>query len=96
MVTAPICDDDRVVLVASNAGDYRQPAWYLNVLADPVVHITFDGMTWQARARVATAAERAQLWPTVVAANSGYAQYQDKTEREIPLVIVEPRGNPDG
>jgi deazaflavin-dependent oxidoreductase (nitroreductase family) len=90
MLTAPICDDDRIVLVASNAGDYRHPAWYLNLLADPVVEVMVDGRTWRTRARIATAAERAEWWPTVVAMNPGYAQYQDKTDREIPLVILDP------
>jgi deazaflavin-dependent oxidoreductase (nitroreductase family) len=88
MLTSPVWDDDRVVLVASNAGDYRHPAWYLNLLSDPVVSVGMDGRTWTARARVAGPGERAELWPQVAKANPGYEQYQAKTDREIPLVII--------
>jgi deazaflavin-dependent oxidoreductase (nitroreductase family) len=88
MLTAPIYDTDHVVLVASNAGDHRNPAWYLNLLAEPVVSVTMDGVTWTARARPATPEEGAALWPRIVAANPGYGQYQAKTARQIGLVIV--------
>jgi deazaflavin-dependent oxidoreductase (nitroreductase family) len=89
MLTAPIRDDKQIVLVGSNAGDYRHPAWYLNLLADPKVTVMTGGRTWQTKARVASSAERKRLWPKVVAVNPGYAQYQDKTDREIPLVILD-------
>jgi deazaflavin-dependent oxidoreductase (nitroreductase family) len=88
MLTAPISDADGVVLVASNAGDHRNPAWYLNLLAHPVVSVMMDGQTWTARARVATAEERAELWPRIKTVNPGYGQYEAKTLREIGLVIV--------
>jgi len=88
MLTAPVCEADRLVLVASNAGDHRHPAWYLNLLASPVVSVTMDGETWTTEARPATAEERAELWPRVLSSNPGYGQYQEKTDRQIGLVIV--------
>jgi deazaflavin-dependent oxidoreductase (nitroreductase family) len=93
MLTAPVCEAGYLVLVASNAGDHRHPAWYLNLMANPDVSATMDGDTWTARARPATPEERAELWPRVVAANAGYGQYQAKTPRQIGLVIV-PRAAP--
>lgn len=88
MLTAPICETNRIVVVASNAGDYRHPAWYVNMQANPEVTVMMDGRTWQTIGRLATAAERDELWPEVVEVNPGYAQYQAKTQREIPLVIL--------
>jgi deazaflavin-dependent oxidoreductase (nitroreductase family) len=92
MLTTPICEPDYLVLVASNAGDHRPPAWYLNLLAHPMVSVTMDGQTWTAPARAATPDERSRLWPRVRDANPGYDQYQAKTGRQIALVIVPRRG----
>jgi deazaflavin-dependent oxidoreductase (nitroreductase family) len=91
MLTAPIVEDDRVVLVASYGGDDREPSWSHNLRANPEVEITMDGATKPMRARIANAEERADLWPRVTSTYKGYAGYQTKTEREIPLVILEPR-----
>ena len=91
MLTAPIVEDGRVVLVASYGGDDREPNWSQNLRANPDVEITMDGATKPMRARIATAAERAELWPRVTSTYKGYAGYQTKTEREIPLVILEAR-----
>lgn len=90
MLTAPILEPDRMVLVASFGGDDRHPAWYLNLRADPKVTVTFAGSTRVMSARVASEAERAELWPRVTKVNPGYAKYQTRTSRTIPLVIVEP------
>jgi len=90
MLTAPIVEDRRIVLVGSWGGDDRHPMWFLNLQANPDVEITRAGGTRPYRARVATPAERAELWPRVTAAYKGYAGYQERTEREIPLVICEP------
>jgi len=90
MLTSPVQDGDRMVLVASNGGDDRHTNWYLNLRDDPNVEITMDGRTRPMRARVASADEKAELWPRVVAAHRGYAQYQTRTNRDIPLVILEP------
>ena len=91
VLSAPVIDGDRVVLVASKGGDDRHPGWYRNLVADPAVELTVHGVTRPMTARTADAGERAELWPRVVAAYGGYAAYQRRTTREIPLVICEPR-----
>lgn len=91
MLTTPVHDDERIVLVASKGGDDRHPDWYRNLVANPDVEITLDGRRRPMRARTATPEEKAELWPQVVAAYKGYAGYQRRTERDIPLVICEPR-----
>jgi deazaflavin-dependent oxidoreductase (nitroreductase family) len=90
MLTSPVQDGDRMVLVASNGGDDRHTSWFLNLRDDPKVEVTMDGRTRPMRARVASAEEKSELWPRVVAAHGGYAQYQTRTDRDIPLVILEP------
>jgi len=90
--TVPVAampDGDRRVLVASNAGQDHQPAWFLNIEANPAVSIRAGNETFAANARIATDAERAELWPKVTAWWDRYDKYQDKTPRAIPLVIVE-------
>jgi deazaflavin-dependent oxidoreductase (nitroreductase family) len=89
MLTSPVQDGTNVVVVASNGGDDRHPAWFLNLGADPNVEITMNGQTRAMRARLASSEEKAELWPRVVAAHRGYAQYQERTDRDIPLVILE-------
>ena len=91
MLTAPVSDGDRVVLVASKGGDDRDPDWYRNLLAHPDIELTIAGRQRPMRARRASAEEKAELWPRVIAAYKGYAGYQHRTERNIPLVICEPR-----
>jgi deazaflavin-dependent oxidoreductase (nitroreductase family) len=91
MLTAPIIDGDRVVLVASKGGDDRDPDWYRNLMAHPEAELTMAGQHRLIRARRASADEKAELWPRVVAGYRGYAGYQRRTERDIPLVICEPR-----
>lgn len=90
MLTSPVHDDNRVVLVASYGGDDRHPAWFLNLRDNPDVELEMRGKKRPMRARVASAEEKEALWPDVTAAYKGYAQYQTKTERDIPLVILEP------
>jgi deazaflavin-dependent oxidoreductase (nitroreductase family) len=91
MLTAPVIDGGRVVLVASKGGDDRDPDWYRNLVANPEVELTMAGRRRPMRARRASPAEKAELWPQVVAAYHGYAGYQRRTGRDIPLVICEPR-----
>lgn len=91
MLTSPLQDGDRVVLVASWGGDDRHPTWYLNLRANPEVVATFDGKRQTMHARTASPDEKADLWPRVVERYRGYGGYQTKTDREIPLVILEPR-----
>lgn len=90
MLTTPIHDDEKVVLVASYGGDDRHPAWFLNLRDNPEVELELKGEKRPMRAHVASPDEKAALWPKVVGSYKGYASYQTKTERDIPLVILEP------
>lgn len=85
-----LVDGDSLVLIASNGGAARHPDWYLNLVAEPRVTIQRGAEEIPLRARTATSAERAVLWPRAVALFGGYARYQERTEREIPLVVCEP------
>jgi deazaflavin-dependent oxidoreductase (nitroreductase family) len=92
MLTSPVQNGDTIVVVASRGGDPTHPAWFLNLRDEPKVEVAFKGDAKRPMlARVATAEERAELWPKVVAAYKGYGNYQTKTDREIPLVFLEPR-----
>ena len=90
MLTSPHQDGDTFVVVASRGGDDHHPAWFLNLLEHPGVEVTTREGTTKMTARVADAEERAALWPKVISVYKGYAGYQSKTEREIPLVLLEP------
>lgn len=90
MLSAPIHDGDRFVLVASKGGDDRQPQWYLNLVANPDVELTVRDQTFRMHARTASPPEKAELWPTIVRVNPGYAGYQRKTDRDIPVVVCDP------
>lgn len=91
MLTAPVVDGDRIVLVASKGGDDRDPDWYRNLMAHPEAELTMAGRRRPVRARRASPEEKAALWPRVLTAYQGYGSYQRRTTRDIPLVIVEPR-----
>jgi deazaflavin-dependent oxidoreductase (nitroreductase family) len=91
MLTTPLQLGDRIVIVASRGGDDHHPAWFLNLQINPEVEVSLQGGPKRAmRARVATAAERAEWWPQITAKHSNYAGYQKRTTREIPLVLLEP------
>ncbi len=90
MLTSPIHDDTRVVLVASKFGDDRDPQWYRNLSAHPDVELVIDGSIRTMRARTATPKEKAALWPDIVAAYKYYDGYQRRADRDIPVVICEP------
>ncbi len=90
MLTSPVQDGEKVILVASYGGDDRHPAWFLNLRADPTVDVTMLGRRRSMLARVATQEEKAAMWPDVVKAYRGYGGYQQRTDRDIPLVILEP------
>jgi deazaflavin-dependent oxidoreductase (nitroreductase family) len=92
MLTCPIHEPERVVVIASKGGDDRHPDWYRNLVAQPDIELTEGGVTRRMRARTATPEEKAELWPAIVKANKGYEGYQNRTERDIPVVICEPRG----
>jgi deazaflavin-dependent oxidoreductase (nitroreductase family) len=91
MLTSPLVEGETIVVVASRGGDDHHPAWFLNLRDDPHVEVAFKGgprrpMT----ASVATAEERARMWPLIAEKFSNYAGYQKRTEREIPLVLLKP------
>jgi len=92
--TSPLAylkDGDDYVLVASKGGHPRNPAWFHNLKANPDVTIQVGTSRKKVHARVATAPERERLWPKVIENYGGFEGYQQRTEREIPLVILEPR-----
>jgi deazaflavin-dependent oxidoreductase (nitroreductase family) len=83
-------DGDNLVLVASKGGAPKHPVWFLNLEANPDVEVEVGRTRERRRARSATPEERERLWSKVVEMYSSYADYQTKTAREIPLVILEP------
>lgn len=90
MLTSPVQEGTTLVIVASGLGGGRYPAWFLNLRDQPRVEVTYQGKPTQTmRARVANTEERERLWPLVVAAYKNYEGYQTRSEREIPLVLLE-------
>jgi deazaflavin-dependent oxidoreductase (nitroreductase family) len=91
MLTSPLREGEGYVVVASRGGDDHHPAWFLNLRDDPAVEVAVGGRPRvPMRARVATPEERDRMWPVVTRTYKGYAGYQAKTDREIPLVVLEP------
>ena len=88
-----IRDGDAYVVIASKGGNPRNPAWVHNLAANPDTTIQTGNLKLAVHARVATPEERERLWPRVVDAYAGYAEYQKRTSREIPLLMLEPRGS---
>ncbi|WP_310961989.1 nitroreductase family deazaflavin-dependent oxidoreductase [Nocardioides terrisoli] len=86
-----LADEDRLVLVASQGGRPTDPAWYLNISANPDVEVLTRQGRRSMRARTADADERAALWPRLVEHYPDYAQYQSWCPREIPVVVLDPR-----
>ena len=82
-------DGDRFVVVASRGGAPQHPAWYENLAARPEVTVQVMADRFTARARTASAPERAALWKTMAAIWPPYDEYQARTTREIPVVILE-------
>jgi deazaflavin-dependent oxidoreductase (nitroreductase family) len=79
---------DRVLVIASAGGSPRHPDWYHNLLADPQVTVESGSFTYEAQAVVLTGAEREQAWKRAVEADPGWAVYQEKTTRLIPVVAL--------
>ena len=77
------------LIVASKGGADEPPAWYLNLEADPQVEVQVMDDRFKAKARVATPEEKAQMWPTMTKEWPAYDDYQKKTDREIPIVVLE-------
>jgi deazaflavin-dependent oxidoreductase (nitroreductase family) len=92
--TSPLAylrDGDDIVIVASKGGHPRHPAWFHNLRAHPDTTVQVGSKRLDVHARVADPAERKRLWPLVVDTYGGYAGYQRRTKREIPLVLLQPR-----
>ena len=84
-------DDGRYVVVASQGGRPTHPDWYLNLTSNPDVHVQIKGGRFPARARTAGDAERERLWRQMAQIWPPYDDYQQKTERRIPVVVLEPQ-----
>ena len=82
-------DGDRYIVVASKGGADEHPQWYRNLQANPEVQVQVGGERFPARARTATGDERSRLWKLMAEIWPAYNQYQTKTSREIPVVILE-------
>jgi deazaflavin-dependent oxidoreductase (nitroreductase family) len=83
-------DGNRVVTVASKGGMDHHPLWYRNMVANPAVDVQIGPQVAAMRAHTASAAEKAALWPKLLAMYPDYADYQARTARDIPVVILSP------
>ena len=90
VLSAPVFEDDQVVLVASWGGAPHHPNWFLNLLANPNVQVFHRGDTADMVARVAEGAERDELWARAIAVYPNYVDYQKKTTRQLPVVVLNP------
>ena len=83
-------DGGRHVIVASNGGTAKQPAWWLNLQANPEATVEVGGRKTNVRATEARGEEKARLWQRLVRMYPSYEDYQRRTDREIPVIILEP------
>ena len=83
--------NDGVILVASLGGAPRHPTWYYNLVKNPDIDVYVKGEKLALRARVASTAEKAEVWPVCCDHYPDYANYQARTDRDIPVFICEPR-----
>ena len=93
--TAPVvylADGERYVVIGSNAGNSRPPAWALNLRADPAAEVEVRGDRRRVRARVAEGEERADLWRRMNEQYGGFDDYRSRTARDIRVFVLEPRG----
>lgn len=81
-------DGDNYVVVASRGGHAQHPAWYLNIVEDPLVDVQVEADRFSAHAHTAAGEERARLWQLMASIFPTYDSYQAKTEREIPVVVL--------
>ncbi len=84
-------DGTRFVVAAAYGGSDQSPAWWLNLKADPVARALVDNATVTVRASQAGAEDRSRLWPRLVEMYPYFAEYQERTTREIPVVILTPQ-----
>jgi deazaflavin-dependent oxidoreductase (nitroreductase family) len=81
-----------VILVASLGGAPKHPVWYYNLVAHPDIDVQVGGKVLKLRARRASAAEKAEVWPVCCKHYPDYQAYQDRCSRDIPVFLCEPRG----
>ena len=86
-------DGDNFVIVASKGGAPRHPAWYLNLDADPAVGFQVGARKYRGKASTATGPERERLFKMMAGVFPPYNAYQARTDREIPVVVLEPQGD---
>jgi len=86
-----LADGDRVMVVASKGGMSHHPLWYVNLLGEPACEFEIGAERKSYRARTATTEERTAYWPRLTAMYPDYDDYQARTDRQIPVVILEPR-----
>ena len=84
-------DGNNYLLIASKGGAPKNPLWFDNLVADPNIIVQDEMEVLECTARIATPEEKAERWPVAVAAWPDYAEYQKNTDRDIPLIICEPR-----
>ena len=90
--TAPVlylADGDRLIVIGSNAGNDRAPAWSLNLKANPTAEVQVLGERWPVRARIAEGEERAELWRAMNEQYGGFDAYSTRTARDIPVFVLE-------
>lgn len=92
MLTAPWTEGDKMAIVASAGGNDNHPAWFLNLRDNPSVSVRTSDGTKPMTARITSGDERAHLWEQISTKYKNYADYQSKTDREIPVVVLEPAG----
>ena len=88
-----LTDDGRLVVVGSYAGEDRHPAWWLNLLADPRAEVQVGSARYPVTARELEGPDREQMWARVVETDPSYAEYQNRTTRRIPVVVLERLAN---
>lgn len=81
-------DNEHLVVIASWGGRDSHPHWYTNLVKDPAATVQIDGRRLTVEAATANREQRTRLWPQVLAAYDGYREYQSRTDREIPIVIL--------
>jgi deazaflavin-dependent oxidoreductase (nitroreductase family) len=85
-------DGTDLVVIASNGGADRPPAWSLNLQQTPLAVVEIETDSFVVRARAASEQERERLWVVITAAYAGYGRYQERTTRRIPVVLLTPEG----
>lgn len=92
--TAPVLymrDGERLIVIASNAGNKHAPAWSLNLKANPDAEVQVGAERRSVRARVAQEPERGELWRAMNEQYAGFEEYRQHTSREIPVFVLDPR-----